>query len=159
MAIMLSRPKAGPVIARKLSDYALRLYAARDWLDRAGAPRSIADLAKRPADIVGYVPDLLYAPELAYLSDLRPGLTARLRSSSIIGQYSLLRAGGGIGVLPCFIGDSSEDLRPVLPEWRITRSFWLVMHRDTHGLARIRAAREWLIDCVHAHRALLLPAG
>jgi DNA-binding transcriptional LysR family regulator len=74
-------------------------------------PISRARRAERPADLtgrhrlVGYVPDLLFAPELRYLAEIEPDLSAALRSSSIITQYRMIAAGAGIGVLPCFIGD------------------------------------------------------
>ena len=72
IAVVLSRPKAGPVIARKLSDYALRLYASPAYLAAAGMPEQPQDLA-RGYRLVGYIPDLLYAPELRYLDEIHPG--------------------------------------------------------------------------------------
>jgi DNA-binding transcriptional LysR family regulator len=156
IAVMLSRPKAGPVLARKLSDYALRLYAAPDYLAENGAPQRPADLAQGHR-LVGYSPDLLYDPMLRYLDEISPGLTANLRSSSINAQLRLLAAGAGIGVLPCFMGDADPALVPVFPERRIVRSFWLVTHKDTQNLARIKAGKDWLIDCVQRRRELLLP--
>ena len=156
IAVMLSRPKAGPVIARKLSDYALRLYAAPAYLARAGVPAHAAELASGHR-LVGYIPDLLYAPELRYLDEIHPGLGPRLRSSSINAQHRLLAEGAGIGVLPCFIGDGDPALVPVLPERRIVRSFWLVTHKDTHQLARVRAAKDWILAAAQRHRATLLP--
>lgn len=157
IAVTLSRPKAGPVIARKLSDYALRLYATSDYLGSAGWPAHPAALAVGHR-LVGYIPDLLYDPTLRYLDEVLPGLAASLRSSSIIAQYRLIAAGGGIGVLPCFIGDADPALTPIMPERRIVRSFWLVMHKDTHNLARIRIGKDWLLDTVQRHREILLPA-
>lgn len=156
IAVMLSRPKAGPVIARKLSDYSLRLYASQGYLGLSGMPQAPADLLKGHS-LVGYIPDLLYAPELRYLDELQPGLAPTLRSSSINAQHHLIAAGAGIGVLPCFMGDADPALVPVLPERRITRSFWLVTHKDTHQLARIRAGRDWILGVVQRHRAQLLP--
>lgn len=156
IAVTLSRPKAGPVIARKLSDYALRLYAAPAYLARGDTPRQPADLA-RGHRLVGYIPDLLYDPALRYLDEIHPGLTAQLRSSSINAQRALIAAGAGIGVLPCFIGDADPDLVPVLPDQRIVRGFWLVTHKDTHNLARIKAGKEWLGEAIQRHRDRLLP--
>lgn len=156
LAVTLSRPRAGPVIAGKLSDYALRLYASRDYLARFGVPQRPADLATGHA-LVGYIPELVYAPELRYLDEIHPGLAATVRSSSINAQHRLVAAGTGIGVLPCFIGDDDPDLVPVLPERRITRSFWLVMHKDTHSLARVRAFKDWLTGLVVQERGRLLP--
>lgn len=157
LAVTLSRPRAGPVIAGKLSDYALRLYAAPHYLAGHAPLRRPADLARGHA-LVGYVPDLLYAPELRYLAEFEPALAATLRSSSINAQRRLIAAGAGIGVLPCFIGDADAGLVPVLPERRITRSLWLVMHKDTHSLARVQAFKGWLTALVERERGRLLPA-
>lgn len=157
IAVVLSRPKAGPVIARKLSDYTLGLYATADYLERHGMPRSASDL-ETGHRFVGYIPDLLYAPELRYLAEFRAGLAADLRSSSINAQHRLVAGGAGMGVLPCFMGNHDTSLIPVLPDLRITRNFWLVTHRDTHQLARVRAFKDWLINLVATHRNRLLPA-
>lgn len=156
VAVSLSRPRAGPVIARKLSDYTLRLYASPAYLAEAGTPARPVDLAQDHR-LIGYIPDLLYDPVLRYLDEIYPGLTASLRSSSINAQHHLIAAGAGLGVLPCFIGDADPGLVPVLPDKRIVRSFWLVTHKDTHNLARVRAGRDWLGDAVQQHRGVLLP--
>ena len=158
IAIMLSRPKAGPVIARKLSNYALRLYASADYLDQRGRPAKTADLTAAHS-LVGYIPDLIYAPELRYLDEFHPGLLPHLRSSSINAQHQLIAAGAGIGVLPCFIGDADPRIVPVLPAHRITRAFWLVTHKDTHQLARVKAGKDWINAFVQAERANLLPGN
>jgi DNA-binding transcriptional LysR family regulator len=156
IAIMLSRPKAGPVIARKLSDYALGLYGSAEYLNLRSRPLRPQDLAEGHS-LVGYIPDLIYAPELRYLDEFHPGLRPHLRSSSINAQHQLIAAGAGIGVLPCFIGDADPRILPVLPDHPITRTFWLVTHKDTHQLARVRAAKDWLLDCVQRHRSVLVP--
>lgn len=156
LAVTLSRPRAGPVIAGKLSDYHLRLYASPAYLAGHAPLRRAADLARGHA-LVGYIPDLLYAPELRYLAEIEPGLAATVRSSSINAQHRLIADSAGIGVLPCFIGDADPRLVPVLPERRITRSFWLVMHKDTHALARVQAFKTWLTTLVEQERSRLLP--
>lgn len=158
VAVVLSRPKAGPLIARKLSDYALRLYASPAYLQEKGPPRIPSDLAVGHS-LVGYVPDLLYAPELRYLNEICPEveLQPHLRSSSINAQHALIASGAGIGVLPCFIGDADTRLVPVFPERLIIRSFWLVIHKDNYSLARIEGWKEWLIDCVKRHQHILMP--
>ena len=157
IAVMLSRPKAGPVLARKLSDYTLRLYGSADYLREYGQPAAPGDLAQGHR-LIGYVPDLIYAPELRYLDEFHPELVTRTRSTSINAQHRLIAAGGGIGVLPCFIGDRDERLVPVIPDKRITRAFWLVTHKDNHQLARIMAGKEWLIDLVQRQRHILISA-
>lgn len=154
IAVMLGRPQAGPVVSSKLTDYRLRLYAARSYAETRGLPRDVADLSHH--SLIGYVPDLLYAPELRYLEEIGPGLTPRLRSSSINAQHRLIAAGSGIGVLHCFSADEDKDLVPVLPDRVIERSFWLVTHKDTRQLQRVRAFRTWLTSLVRSHRAQLM---
>jgi len=47
--------------------------------------------------LVGYVPDLIYAPELRYLAEVDEALEPTLRSSSINAQASLIASGAGCG--------------------------------------------------------------
>ena len=152
VAILLARPRGGPLLSRKLADYALRLYASADYLDRHGP---VTGEALRDHPLIGYIPDFIYAPELRYLDEIAPGASLRIRSSSINAQYRLARAGAGIAALPCFIGDADPRLVRVVPEVKIERSFWLVTHQDTRRLARIEAFVVWLTALVKAHRGEL----
>ncbi|WP_066555506.1 LysR family transcriptional regulator [Croceicoccus bisphenolivorans] len=156
LAIVLSRPRSGPLIAGKLTDYALRLYASRKYLETHGTPHRTADLASGHR-LVGYVPDLLHMPELRHLDRLHPGLEPELRSSSINAQHQLVLSGAGLGVLHCFAADLDPDLVPIFPDERITRTYWLVTHRDTHQLERVQAFRNWLLRLVKRERAELMP--
>jgi DNA-binding transcriptional LysR family regulator len=154
VAILLDRPRKGPLFTRKLTDYRLRLYAARGWLAANGPVARRADLGRHP--LIGYVPDLLYAPELRYLSEIAPGLEPHLRSTSINAQHHLVAAGAGIAVLPCFMGDADPGLVRLLDEVVVTRSFWLVTHADTRRSARVGAFVDWLAATVAAGQAALM---
>jgi DNA-binding transcriptional LysR family regulator len=146
MAVMLARPRKGRLVAAKLGDYGLRLYAAADYLDERGVPASADEL--RGHSLISYVPEFIYSPELDYLSEIGAGLEPVARSTSINVQHRLVASGTGIGVLPRFIGDRDANLRPVLPDAvEIRRSFWLVTHSDVRRLARIEAVGKWLRMC------------
>ena len=97
--------------AMVLATLALALYAAPAYLAGRPAPQALEDL--REHQIVGYVDDLIFAPELRYLDEVLPGLTPTLASSSIQAQRAIVAAGGGVGVLPCFM---AEGLLRVLPD-------------------------------------------
>jgi DNA-binding transcriptional LysR family regulator len=154
LAVMLGRPLAGPVLSSKLADYRLQLYASRDYLATHGMPADVVALAAHR--LIGYVPDLLYAPELNYLDEIGPRLEPSVRSPSINAQHALIAAASGIGVLPCFIGMQDPSLVPVLPERSILRSFWLVTHKDTRQRQRVRVFRAWLADLVRRQRPVLM---
>lgn len=153
MAITLSAPDGGRLIVEPLTTYQLALFAAPEYLRQKGEPGSIEALAAH--DIVGYVDDLIYAPELRYLDEVRPGLKPRLASSSIQAQARIIANGGGVGVLPCFLADG---LARVLPEEiLIERRFWLSTHRDVHDTARLKAVREWVKALCASHAGRLRP--
>jgi DNA-binding transcriptional LysR family regulator len=153
IAVTLSPPGEGRLIVEPLSDYQLALYASPDYLKRTGEPKSMAALQGR--EIVGYVEDLIYAPELRYLDEIglagRPGLA----STSIRAQREIILAGGGIGVLPCFLGDGL--VRVCRREVLLTRRLWMSTHRDIAATARIRTLRDWLKRLVRAQAGVLAP--
>ncbi len=145
MSIMLTRPKAGRLKVRKLSDYALHLYAHPDYLARTGPIHTVADLADH--SLIGYVDDLIYSTQLRYHEEIAPGLTPRFCSPSIVAQWQMARTGAGIAVLPHFIAGEDSALVPVLPqEVSLRRTFWLAVHEDVHATSRVRAAGEFLDD-------------
>ena len=156
VAILLARPRKGPLVTRRLTDYGLRLYASPRYLEDKAPITSVDDLRRH--QLIGYIPDLVYAPELDYLDEIGPKLEPRLRTSSINAQYRMAAAGNGIAVLPCFIGDTDRALARVLPHVRITRSFWLVTHKDTRTLPRVRHFVDWLVRTTAEHRDTLLGA-
>jgi DNA-binding transcriptional LysR family regulator len=157
VAILLARPRKGPLFTRKLTDYSLRLYASRAWLAEHGPVERKSDLRRHP--LVGYVPDLLYAPELRYLREIDPELEPRVRSTSINAQYRLVAAGAGIAVLPCFIGDADPELVRLLDAVVVRRSFWLVTHADTRRAGRVGAFVGWLTDLVASRQPRLVGTG
>lgn len=152
LAVMLARPTTGPVVSRRLTAYRLRLYAAADHPAANGGVRTAEDLGSHA--LVGYISDLLYAPELRYLDEFDPSLSPTLRSSSINAQYRMIASGAGIGVLPRFIGDADPTLCPVLPTHQVERAFWLVTHRDNRDLRRIKIFADWLVAAVADRQVL-----
>ncbi len=143
LAIMLARPVRGPLMASKLTDYGLGLYAAPGYLEAHGTPQTAAQLARH--QLIGYIPDFIYAEELRYLSEVHDGLVPTLSSSSINVQHAMTRAGAGVSVLPHFIGRQDGELVPLLADSiYIRRAFWTVVHRDLAKVARVRAVIDWL---------------
>lgn len=153
MAITLSAPSAARLVVEPLTDYQLGLYAAPAYLERAGRPQDVAALGR--FDLVGYVDDLIYSPELRYLDEIGTNLRPVLSSSSIRAQREMILAGGGVGVLPCFL---TQGLERVLPaQVLLTRRFWISTHHEVADSARIRATRTWIQELVDRKRPLLAP--
>ncbi|MEZ5954706.1 MAG: LysR family transcriptional regulator [Hyphomonas sp.] len=155
MSILLTRPRAGRLKVRKLTDYTLQLYAHRNYLANHDAITEPRDLEQHT--LIGYVDDLIYSPQLRYFGDILPGITPRLCSPSILAQLELTRSGSGLCILPKFIAGAHEELEVVLPEQvQVTRSFWLVTHEDVQDFVRIRHLSDFLYDLAAKERARLI---
>ena len=135
IAIMVGRPDKGRLRVRRLTDYTLGLYASKGYVARRGRPDSVADL--RVHDLVGYVEDLIYTPELNYASDILEDWRSTVEVATAIGQVEAVRAGAGIGVLHDFMVAGSE-LEPLFPEVRVERSYWTVWHENLKTDRRVQ---------------------
>jgi DNA-binding transcriptional LysR family regulator len=143
IVISLNRPIEGKVVARKLTDYDLALFASRSYLKNAKPIATPEDLFAHP--IIGYVDDLIFTPELNYLDEVTKGLRAKLQSSNLIAQMMATIAGRGLCVLPLFMTAQQATLVRVLPAVvSLHRSFWLTIHADLRSLARIRMIADFL---------------
>jgi len=157
IVISLERPARGPVVVTKLTDYALRLYASRDYLAGHAPIRTREDL--RGHTFISYVDDLLFSKELQYLDELYKPDSFALRSTSILAQHRATASGAGIAVLPAFIAEPDKSLQRVLPkEANFTRTFWMSVPAEARNLARMKAVWDFLRETVEAHRNILLPA-
>jgi len=157
LAITLRCPPKGRLVARKLTDYRLRLYGAPAYLDGRSPIAHRGDLAGHR--FIGYIEDLLYAEELDYLEVLGAKIEVGLKSSNLIAQLQATLAGAGLCILPDFIGLTEPGLVPVLGESvTLTRAFWLVTHPDLASLARVRAVSDFVVEEVKGAKALFLGA-
>ncbi|MEM5500462.1 LysR family transcriptional regulator [Ahrensia kielensis] len=146
IAIVIGQPKTGRLIAQKLTDYSLSLYASKEYLSEFARPESAADLLDHR--LIGYVADLVYSPELAFENEFSSKWKSSLEISSATGQMEAVRAGAGIGILHDYLAASDTDLVPVLPALRVTRSYWMAHHEDLHGIARIKAGTTFLRNAI-----------
>lgn len=156
IAIALAMPGEGRVLARKLVDYKLCLYASQTYLDKTGAPSTLNDLKGRR--FAGYIEDLLFTPELDYLPQVSPQIRAQFSSANLIAQLNATVAGFGFAVLPCFMADAHPSLIRVLQgRVSIRRSFWLLMHADGANVSRTRSVANFIYEIAEANRDTFNP--
>ncbi len=138
IVISLDRPARGNVVAARLCDYVLRLYAAPEYLTQHAPIRSREDLQQH--SFISYIDDLLFSKELRYLAELCRPRHYALRSTSVLAQHQAVAQGAGIGVLPAFLADGDPRLCTVLPdETHFVRTFWISMPSDNRHVARMQA--------------------
>jgi DNA-binding transcriptional LysR family regulator len=151
LAIMLNRPPRGPVVARKLIDYTVGLYASHDYLDRYGPIETVQNLARHP--FAWYIEDMIDIPELLFLKEVSQEVHPVFRSTSIVAQHAAVAGGMGIGLLHAFAAQRDARLVRVLnKEVEITRSYWLVIHEKLKALPRVRAVVDLIDEIVEDNR-------
>jgi DNA-binding transcriptional LysR family regulator len=155
IAIGQERPAAGRIVASKLTDYVLQLYAAPDYLAKTPKIRSRKDLDSHA--FIGYVDDLLYTKELRYLESVCRTPRLAFSSTSIIAQYNAAIAGAGIAILPAYMVSPNSGLETVLPnDVKLTRSYWITTRSEQLKLARVRTAWDFIKEVTeHQQDAML----
>lgn len=153
LAISLRPPEEGRLLVRKLTDYELKIYGSETYLGKKAPIRSRADLVHHR--FTGYIEELLFTPELDYLSLVCERRQVCMRSGNLIAQLQATVAGIGLAILPCFMAKWRRDLVPVLgDEFSLTRSFWLLMHEDSKDHPAVRAVSSYITETVEANRDL-----
>lgn len=155
LSVTLDRPATGRIYARKLTDYHLQLFASREYLENSEPVMRRRDL--RGHNLIGYIEDLIFAPELRYMEAVGKELSAGFRSTSLVAQRQAILSNAGIGILPRFIAHDDRRLVPVLAEdFCLLRTFWLLIHEDIRWLARVRETADFIADSVRSQRSLFI---
>jgi DNA-binding transcriptional LysR family regulator len=143
IAVRMSPPTQGALVAKKVGDIDLGFYAAQAYLDRHGVPMSLDDLDGHA--VIGF-------DSPAYTINDLPGLNRPVsremfsfRSDTDLAQFAALRAGFGVGVCQAVLGKRYGLTRvmPNLVPWRITT--WVVMHENLKASRRMKLMFDHLV--------------
>lgn len=152
IAVRMTPPKQELLIARRVGEVELGLYAHADYLQQHGTPATPADL-KRHA-LIGFDEE---TPFLRAASELLPAWTRdafSLRTDSDLGQLGLIRAGCGVGVCQSALAKRDARLVRVLPEHCVFKlETWVTMHEDLRRSPRCKATFDALVLCLQGHIA------
>ena len=154
IAITVERPTEGRLVAGKLVDYTLGLFASRAYVEANGLPETAADLSRHT--LIGYVPDLIVSPSLDYAAEFSADWRTAFAISSALGQAEAVRAGAGIGILHTFIASSMPELVPVNIVAPIRRAYWLVYHESVRPLRRVQIVAGFITRAVERERGLFV---
>jgi molybdate transport repressor ModE-like protein len=140
IALRPMRPKEGDLWGRKLADVAWTVYGARAILEASGGPVcGPEDLGAHA--LIGWDETAAGIVAADWLGRSAPAQAFVYRTSSLVNQLSAAKAGIGLAVLPCYLGDPEPDLTRALPQPvpELTGELWIITHADLKGTARVRA--------------------
>ncbi|MFW2148480.1 LysR family transcriptional regulator [Acinetobacter sp. TY1] len=155
IVISIERPKSGPFIITRLTNYSLKLYGSQQYLQRNSPIRRVEDLSEHR--FVDYIDDLVYSSALYRLERLPLQLTACFRSNSILAQQIAVSAGAGLAILPRFIAVDQPELQEVLSEdVNFTHTFWMLTLVDLQHEPKIKLVWDFLRKQADLQQELLM---
>lgn len=141
-------------VGRRLCRDDWTLYCSREYGERHGVPRSIAELRRHP--LIGGGGGNLWREYQSWLRQLGLEDQVAMHHGTSSGLLSAVRSGIGLAVLPCIAADADPDLvRCLPPRSDNQRDFWILTHERVRRTPHIRLAMDFLYDRLSAHvRAL-----
>jgi DNA-binding transcriptional LysR family regulator len=153
IAVRMMRPTQQALVARRIGEVRLGLYAHRTYLKHSPAPNSLAALASDHA-LIGF------DRETPFLRKMITGLPITrnhfaLRTDSDLAHLAAVRAGFGIGFLQHGIARRDPKLVAILPdELSLPMDMWLVLHEDLRASRRLRLMMDHLAKGLGEYVAL-----
>jgi DNA-binding transcriptional LysR family regulator len=144
-------PEIASIVTRRLGRVAYAIYASRKLKFVGTSPDAL-----RSMPWVGFDEEHDYMPGQSWMLELLEGARPQVRVNNWLLLHDALRAGAGLSVLPCHIGDGDPALRrisSVLSE--IATDQWLLVHRDLRALARVRAVMDAVVRLFQEERPAL----
>jgi DNA-binding transcriptional LysR family regulator len=113
IAVRMVRPRQALLVARRVGQIAVGLFAHQQYLARHGTPSSVADLATH--SLIGFdkTTEYIRNASKAFTDWRREGFA--MRTDSDLAQLALIRSGAGIGVCQAVIASRDEAIVRVLP--------------------------------------------
>lgn len=151
IAIRATRPVEEDLFGRQIAETAWALYASPKYLTCRREPVPPFE----GHSFIGWDTSAV-AAAATWLTDTVSNEAIVYRSSSLINQMMAVKAGIGMALLPCYLGDMEPDLVSVSgPEVALTRELWLITHKDLRSTARVRAFFDVVGQGLIARRELL----
>jgi DNA-binding transcriptional LysR family regulator len=143
IAVRMVRPTQDGLVAKKIGEVALQLFAHRRYLDRFGTPDSVEALTK--LHLIGFDRDDFSARSVvAGILPISRDLFA-FRCDLDSAQQAALQAGLGIGVMQIALAQRNPELMPVLADQiNFKLDVWLAVHQDQRDQPAIRAVFDGL---------------
>jgi DNA-binding transcriptional LysR family regulator len=143
LAVRMYRPTQNDLIAKKVADLPLGIFASRSYVARHGLPETFGILEGHK--LIGYDRSTLLIDGMR-----RMGMTVNrsffdFRSDDQVVCWQMIKAGMGIGFGQRIIGAADPDLVPLWREIDIgSIPVWLTAHRELRMSPRVRVAFDHL---------------
>ena len=143
LVLQVCLPDTPGLIARKLGELSYAIYGSRAYV--AATPAARGNKRYQDCEWVAFDDDHVYFDGQTWLREKLAGRAPAIRMNNGHAIHDAVRNGAGLGVLPCFAGDSDPDLvRLTAPIQGVESDLNLVVHRDLKKVPSVRAVMDEL---------------
>lgn len=150
LAIRTSQQAPDNLVSEHLSSVSFAVYANSPEL-QLDSTQAIANQRW-----IGLSPPMSNSAPGQWLESKVPEKAIVMRCNSFLHVRSLVEHGLGLGLLPCFLGDTEASLHRVrgqpLP---FTNQIWLVSHADVLRSPRVQVCFDYFLESMRRKQALL----
>lgn len=147
IAVRFFRPQQDDVIARKVGDTELGLFAHESYLQRHGEPTTFE--LPEGAFLTGFDRDPTPIAALLHGEPPRTPLPFRFRSDAVLARHAAIECGAGMGVYFTDVAAERPGLKRVLAERvHLAQEVWLCAHDELRRSARMRFVWDRLGDAL-----------
>lgn len=140
-------PEGAGIVARRLPGTLWTLYCSRAYAAERGMPDCVEAVGGHP--VIGFEGRMVELPGWRWVAAAAPEAAVRVRSNSMISMIFNLKAGLGVGPLPCIIGDGEAELvRCFPPPPEIQSELWLIVRETLKSAPHVRAFADFLADYI-----------
>lgn len=135
------------LFGRKVGKFVYGVYAAKGLNAKRTGLSALPWVA--PDDTVSHTPSAVW------MTKHMPDVTVAGRGNSLPSILEMVRAGIGVGLLPCLLADQLPELRQIGHPAPMALDLWLLTHNDLRNVARVRATMTALGDAIASNQTLL----
>ena len=143
IAFRHARPEQPDLVAKRIADIEISLFASIDYLSTLGTISSLADFSD--ANFIGYGHPERLVPQVTAMGIPVTKQNFGITTSHGSTMFELVREGAGIGLLPTIVAEGRLGLRRIQPDAPVfNMETWLVTHREIQTNRRIRLTFDHL---------------
>lgn len=152
IAVRLMRPDQDTLIARKVGDTEMGLFAHTSFIERFGMPTTFS--LQPEAFIAGFDREPIVIGPAIRSGELRKPPRFRFRSDSMMARHAVVESGAGVGMYCVDIAATVPGLKRILiDQISLPLEVWLCAHDEVKRSARIRLVWERLASELSARFA------
>jgi len=148
IALRNVRPQEPDLVAQKLRDVDIGLYASPSYAAQLGHPSTLqAFNALDHVDLIGFDTSDALMQGLNAAGMALSSANFRLSCENHLVGWQMVQQGLGVGVMQADIGDACDGVVRLLPDFVPLRvPIWLTAHREVHTSRRVRLVYDLLAE-------------